>query len=298
MKDNLRDENGFTLLELLISMSIIAVIVAIALGGIRFGISAREIGEQKTDTYQRLRFIAEQISSKTKSFHPLFIQPAPVPSATAIKNETDIIDKAKKPPKKFLAFEGLPNSIRFITYADSLSIIRNNHWSHEVQFYLGEHPLTKETGIIMKEQEILFEDSFIVPNPEAGRYIMLAKDVAYLKFRYYKTRKLTSEELADQAQADPTRLFIDEWVESVLLEYEDPLAPPANYTQSTTLPLEDPQTKISAPRAVEISIGLKEQPLPGKNEESKILYLPPMLIPLNSGLQIVRPPEEVKNEKT
>lgn len=296
MKNHLSSENGFTLLELLISMAIIAVIVGIALGGMRFGISAREIGEQKTDSYQRLRFIAEQISSKLKSFHPLFIQPTPVPTSTSQKSETDIIDKAKKPPKKFLAFEGLPNSIRFITYADSLSITRNNHWSHEVQFYLGEHPLTKETGIIMKEQEILFEDSFIVPNPEASRYVLLAKDAAYLKFRYYKTRRLTPEELT--VQSDPTLLFVDEWVEMVLLEYEDPLAPPTNDAQSAMLPLEDPQTKISSPRAVEISIGLKEQQLPGKDVEQKIIYLPPMLIPLNSGLQIVRPPEEVQNAQT
>jgi prepilin-type N-terminal cleavage/methylation domain-containing protein len=298
MKNHLRAENGFTLLELLISMAIIAVIVGIALGGMRFGISAREIGEQKIDTLQRLRFIAEQISTKLKSFHPLFIQPTPVPSTTAIKTETDIIDKAKKPIKKFLAFEGLPNSIRFITYADSLSIIGNNHWSHEVQFYLGEHPLTKETGIIMKEQEILFEDSFITPNPESSRYVLLAKDVAYLKFRYYKTRRLKPEELL--YQSDPTLLFIDEWVETVLLEFEDPLAPPANNAQSAMLPDEDQLTKISSPRAVEISIGIKEQQLPGKDKdvEPKIIYLPPMLIPLNSGLQIVRPPEEVKNEQT
>ncbi len=288
-------ENGFTLLELLISMSIIAVIVGIALGGMKFGISAREIGDQKTDTYQRLRFIAEQLSTKIKSFHPLFIQPE-VQANKAQNSEPTIIDKVQKLPKKFLAFEGLPNSIRFIAYADSLSSAKSNRLLHEVQFYLGEHPLTNETGLIMREQELMFENSFVLPNPETSRFIMLAKDVAYLQFRYYKTRRLSPEELT--VQTDPSLLFIDEWVENVFLEYEDPLAPPKVDLQTNPLLAEDPQTKISSPRAVEISIGLWEQQLPGKNEDPKIIYLPPMLIPLHSGVQTVRPPEEVKNEQT
>lgn len=297
MKTKLFHENGFTLLELLISISIIAVIVGIALGGMKFGISAREIGDQKTDTYQRLRFIAEQVSTKIKSFHPLFIQPSAFQANRAQqKSEPTIIDKAQKPPKKFLAFEGLPNSIRFIAYTDSLSIAKNNRWLHEVQFYLGEHPVTNETGIIMKEQELMFEDSFVVPAPETSRFIMLAKDAAYLNFRYYKTRRLTPEEMT--VQTDPTLLFIDEWVENIFLEYEDPLAPPKVDLQANPLLAEDPLTKISSPRAVEITIGLREQQLPGKNEDPKIIYLPPLLIPLNSGVQTVRPPEEVINEKT
>ncbi len=269
MKKDLRTEDGFTLLELLISMAIIAVIVGIALGGMRFGITAREVGDQKTDTYQRLRFIGEQLSSKIKSYHPLFIQPNPTPAGGIINQQTTA-------QQKLLAFEGLEHSIRFITFAENLTVTTKNPWLHEVLFYLGKHPQTGETGIIMMEQEMLFDDEFVASNSNNTQYIMLAKDISYLNFRYYRFRKLSAEEL--QAQTDPSILYADEWVNQI----------PLNYAESANPTIEDLQDKISSPRAIEVSIGLTEQSTPGKTGEPQIIYLPPMIVPLNSGIQIER----------
>ncbi|MBI4382621.1 MAG: prepilin-type N-terminal cleavage/methylation domain-containing protein, partial [Nitrospinae bacterium] len=107
-------EQGFTLLELLISIAIIAMIVAIALGGMKFGITAREIGEQRTETFQRLRFIGEQISTQIKSLHPLFIEPVEIAQPEPDKPATAEVPKV-------LAFEGTENSLRFITFAETLA---------------------------------------------------------------------------------------------------------------------------------------------------------------------------------
>ena len=41
-----KNQSGFTLLELILSLSIVAIIVALGLGGVRLGISARDVGEQ------------------------------------------------------------------------------------------------------------------------------------------------------------------------------------------------------------------------------------------------------------
>lgn len=302
MKKTLNAENGFTLLELIISMAIIAVIVGIALGGMKFGIFAREVGDHKSESYQRLRFIGEQISSKVRSFYPLFIQPTPIPPAgtaigptltSATGAPAGVADPKAPPPIKLLAFEGLGDSMRFITYADSLSTARKNIGGHEVQFYLGQDPQTGESGIIMMEQDLVFDNAFITPPPENTQYILLAKDVSYLKFRYYKTRKLTPEEL--KTQKDPTILFVDEWVNEVPLDFGLPPVPFAGQiAQPNQPPLPDPQSKISSPRAVEISIGLIERPIPGNSVEPKLIYLPPMIIPLNAGVQMERPLPEVK----
>ncbi len=291
MKKILRTENGFTLLELLISIALIAVIVGIALGGMKFGISAREIGEQRVDTYQRLRFISEQLSNKIGSYDPLFIQPSILPA-----NSDGTTDPKKITSKKLLAFEGLADSVRFITFADSLTIAKNSHWLHEVQFYLGQHPQTLESGIIMMEQEIMFDDAFITPDPSTTRYILLAKDVSYLKFRYYKYRKLTPKEL--EAQIDKSVKFAEEWVDEIPLDYEDLIGLTANKKAGATVILEDPQSKISSPRAIEISIGLIEQPLPGRKEDPRLVYLPPTVIPFNLGLQFERFTQEAKSEKS
>ena len=52
MKHPFKNQMGFTLLELILAMSIVAIIVALGLGGVRLGISARDVGEQKVETYQ------------------------------------------------------------------------------------------------------------------------------------------------------------------------------------------------------------------------------------------------------
>jgi len=49
-------------------MSIVAMIAALGLGGVRLGISARDVGEQTVDTYQRLRI---SLSNSSKNFNPL-----------------------------------------------------------------------------------------------------------------------------------------------------------------------------------------------------------------------------------
>ena len=70
----LRESNqGFTLLELILSLGIIGFIVAISLGAIRLGTSAQETGQLKIDTFQRLRLIQNQLGQKIKSNYPVFI---------------------------------------------------------------------------------------------------------------------------------------------------------------------------------------------------------------------------------
>ncbi|HIF03387.1 MAG TPA: prepilin-type N-terminal cleavage/methylation domain-containing protein, partial [Nitrospinaceae bacterium] len=70
----LRESNqGFTLLELILSLGIIGFIVTIALGAIRLGASAQETGQLKIDTFQRLRLIQNQLGQKIKSNYPVFI---------------------------------------------------------------------------------------------------------------------------------------------------------------------------------------------------------------------------------
>ena len=57
-----KNQAGFTLIELIVSLSIVAIIIALGLGGVRLGITARDVGEHKVDTFQRLRIITEQLT--------------------------------------------------------------------------------------------------------------------------------------------------------------------------------------------------------------------------------------------
>jgi len=61
--------DGFTLLELLISGTILAVIVTLIFGGLKIGVDAWEKGERDIDENQRLRVLAELIGSQITSLY-------------------------------------------------------------------------------------------------------------------------------------------------------------------------------------------------------------------------------------
>lgn len=61
------DSRGFTLLELLISLTILAVIVVIIFGALRIGIRAWEKGERDVDVRQRQRIVLDLIKRQLAS---------------------------------------------------------------------------------------------------------------------------------------------------------------------------------------------------------------------------------------
>jgi general secretion pathway protein J len=61
------DSRGFTLLELLISMTILALITLLVFGAFRMGIRAWERGERNIDAYQRERIVLDLISRQIAS---------------------------------------------------------------------------------------------------------------------------------------------------------------------------------------------------------------------------------------
>jgi prepilin-type N-terminal cleavage/methylation domain-containing protein len=292
------NQSGFTLLELIVSLAIIALIAGLSMGGIRLGISAREIGEERADMYQRLRFIGEQISQKIKSTHPLFIKPPGILDDISIEEQTLETDQSSQKinkDKKIIAFAGNSDSIRLVTFVHGLSNFKKTPWIHEVSIYKGQNPITEEDGIIMMERDIFAEDIFseINSNSDAVNYITLAKDVAFLKFRYFKMEKYTPEEL--EQLDDKSKEFYGEWVDKVV--------PDANEDLIETLGIDEDDAalkvanKISLPRALEISLGLEFPELPGKLKSDKVYYLPPTIIPFNSGVLLSRPPvDEEENE--
>lgn len=64
-------ESGFTLLELLISITIIGIIVVIVSNAFRLGFRSIEVGERTTDSLERLRSSFRIISSQIQSEIPL-----------------------------------------------------------------------------------------------------------------------------------------------------------------------------------------------------------------------------------
>lgn len=289
-KHHLKNQRGFTLLELILAMSIVAVIVALGLGGVRLGISARDVGEQKVDTYQRLRIISEQLKQKLQSTYPVFV------------SHKDHVPGVPTPPssKRILAFEGNTDSIRFVTFATPMTASDPTTLTHEVKFYIGEHPITGQTGVILMERDITDGNVFsrIDPRSDTTQFFVLAENVAQMTFRYYEMKKLPPQEVEG---ADKTaQQFSGKWVDRVFMDpFEQ--SPTGSHPANSILAFEK-ANKISLPRAVEITIGVTPPPKPGEeteDEEREPVFSPPIIVLLNSGIEFAKPPitKEADNEK-
>ena len=290
MKHPFKNQMGFTLLELILAMSIVAIIVALGLGGVRLGISARDVGEQKVETYQRLRIISEQLKQKLQSTYPVFVSqkdgvpgvPVPVTS------------------KRILAFEGNTNSIRFVTFATPMTASDPTTLTHEVKFYIGEHPETGKTGVILMERDVSNGDVFsrIDPRSDSVRYFVLAENAAQMKFRYYLMKKIPPP--ATEGAVKNALQISGQWVNRISIETFEQSQ--ASSSQKNPLLDFEKTNKISLPRAVEITIGIIPQPKPGEevaDEGLEPVFSPPIIVLLNSGMEFARPPieKEADNEK-
>ena len=276
----LRESNqGFTLLELILSLGIIGFIVTISLGAIRLGTSAQETGQLKTDTFQRLRLIQNQLGQKIKSNYPVFM----------FREKTVFTSKdSQEKPERLLSFEGKDNSLRFVTFSSPLTSQGKSPWIHETIFYVGEHPKSGKSGIIMAERTVAQKKSTdsVFNKIDKDRLFLLAEDVDYLKFRYYQMRKLSPAET--ELQLDKSKKYEGKWVTSVEHNTFKTKADELIEEQQTRLHFEE-NNKMTLPRAVEVSLGLKELTRPNSKKDSRIIFSPPVIIPLYSGMRFALP---------
>jgi prepilin-type N-terminal cleavage/methylation domain-containing protein len=285
-----KNQSGFTLLELILSMSIVAMIAALGLGGVRLGISARDVGEQTVDTYQRLRIITEQLKQKLQSTYPVFIS----------QKDGTALAQSLSSTKRMLAFEGNSDSIRFVTFATAMTASDSTTLSHEVKFYIGEHPETGQTGVILMERDISDGNIFsrIDPRSDSTQFFVLAENVSQMKFRYYQVKKLPPQEVEGPDKS--VEQFFGKWVNQVFV---DPFELNLDSSNETNPVLAfEKANKISLPRAVEITIGVIPRPKPGEEEQKEELepvFSPPIIVLLNSGMEFAKPPieKEDDNEK-
>jgi prepilin-type N-terminal cleavage/methylation domain-containing protein len=287
IKRRFKNQKGFTLLELILAMSIVAIVVALGLGGVRLGIAARDAGEQKVDIYQRLRIISDQLKQKLQSTYPVFVsQINGVPGATASLSS-----------KTILAFEGNTDSIRFVTFSTPMSASDPKTLMHEVKFYIGKHPETSQNGVILMERDISKGDTFskIEPRSDSIQYFVMAENVAQLKFRYYQVKKMPLNEL-DRLNKKPLK-FLGQWNDSISMI---PFEQSQGSSRQPNLDFEK-TNKISLPRAVEITIGISPEPKPGEKaaeNDLETIFSPPIIVLLNSGMEFALPPvkKEADNE--
>jgi prepilin-type N-terminal cleavage/methylation domain-containing protein len=240
------DEQAFTLLELLISMTILSVIIVIILSGFHIGTRSWETGEQRVEKNQRLRIAAIQLREEIRSAFALKVK--------------GMVDEIEKP---FSAFVGESDSLKFIT--STAGLVPNPVGTKLRAVY---YEVSSE-GLVAWESYLNFEDFFDDPE-SVGEEIIVNPDVTDISFRYCDY--IEGEEEEEEAEPEEVLMWVDSWdpindlIEKAKMEHEDD---------------KEEKDKIDyqkLPRAVEVTLTLKPE-----TENGVDLGLPPLIIPIATG---------------
>jgi len=170
-------ESGFTLLELVVTLTILGFVLVMVLGILRLGITSWERGEAKVDHYQKQRVVLNLLSQQVKSSFPYKI-------------------KAQKAEGDYIAFLGAQDSLRFVS---TFSITAKRPEGLVFVIYRVEEG--KDSGKLLKmfEKRVLNKD-FMEETPEEEKFLTLLEDLSEFGFEYFQEGEEEEE--------------VGEWVES------------------------------------------------------------------------------------
>ncbi len=175
---NVYSTTGFTLVEVMVTLTVLGFILLMIFGAFRLGLSAWERGESTKEEFQKVRIISQLISQQIKSIVPYKI-------------------KTQKAEGDYLAFEGKERSLRFVS---ALPIkAKQPEGFVYVVYEFKEGRGEQEGRLILYEQRALNRD-FFEDGLKENSGISLLEEVSNVRFEYYQ-------------EGDPDKNKKEGWVE-------------------------------------------------------------------------------------
>ena len=154
---------GFTLIEVMVTLTIIGFILLIVSGSFRLGLSAWEKGESMKNEYQKFRIVSELVSRQIKSVVPYKI-------------------KTEKAEGDYLGFEGKAQSLKFIS---AFSIRARNPEGFVYAIYQFKREGKEGSRFVLYEQRVL-NKNFFEEEPKEELAVSLLEGVSDIRFEYYQ----------------------------------------------------------------------------------------------------------------
>lgn len=170
---------GFTLIEVMVTLTILGFILLMVFSVFRLGLSAWEKGESSKEKYQTMRVISQMIARQVKSIVPYRI-------------------KTRKSEGDYLAFQGTDRSLKFVSALPLKS--RRPEGLVYVIYEFREEGRGKGR-LVLYEQRVLNRD-FIEEDPKPETAISLFEGISRVRFEYYR------EESPEKDQAGS---WLEEW---------------------------------------------------------------------------------------
>lgn len=155
---------GFTLIELMISLTIIGIILVIVFGSFRIGVRAWEHGEKDMTDHQRQRIILQRLQQQL---------------ASVIVNKVEIDNGEES-----FFFKGNDDSLEFISGA---SLIPGNDFGRVYVKYIVESDQNDRATLKIYEKNLVFlntELKNVSPDKEELREVL--SDIKHISFKFLK----------------------------------------------------------------------------------------------------------------
>jgi general secretion pathway protein J len=170
---------GFTLVEVMITLTILGFILLMISGSFRLGISSWERGESTRDEYQKVRIISQLISQQIKSAFPYRI-------------------KTQQAEGNYLAFEGKAEKVKFVS---TLPIKGRQSGGWVYTIYEFKEGGSEGGQLVLYEQRVL-NKNFFEEDPEAESAVPLLEGVSSVRFEYYRE---------EDSEKNQTGGWVEEW---------------------------------------------------------------------------------------
>jgi general secretion pathway protein J len=170
---------GFTLIEVLVALTILGFILLILFGAFRMGLSAWNRGESTKEEYQKVRVISQLISRQIKSAVPYKI-------------------KTQKAEGDYLAFEGKAHSLRFVS-AFPMKARQAEGFVYAV--YEFKEGGKEEGRLVLYEQRVLNKD-FFADDLREDSGISILEGISNVRFEFYRE---------EDSEQNKTEEWVEEW---------------------------------------------------------------------------------------
>lgn len=174
-----RRARGFTLVEVMITLTILGFILLMIFGVFRLGLSAWEKGETLTKDQQRARITSQLIARQVKSIVPYKIKP-------------------RKAEGDYLAFEGKARSVKFVS---ALPLKSGQAQGLVYVHYEFQRNGNEDGTLLLYEQRVLNRD-FMKDPPKEETGIPLMERLQEVRFEYYREEDTQKKEAGE---------WIEEW---------------------------------------------------------------------------------------
>ncbi len=174
-----KKDKGFTLLEVIVTMTILGIMLLVISGAFNLGLSAWDRGEQTREEYQRQRTATQLIMRQIKSMVPYKI-------------------KTQKAEGDYLAFEGKANSLKFVSTL-SLRAGRPNGLVFAVYEYKEGGP---EGGRFVVYEKRVVNKDFFEEGPKEEEGVTVLEGLSDVRFEYFRE---------EDAEKTRTEAWVEDW---------------------------------------------------------------------------------------